>query len=127
MRPLACTPSCGALQVCLHAQLLCCTLLLLISANRFALLWLKLGQGLLKQFCKLQGLLHLGHQGAPPRLYCTPAGCYSLYGQLFLMPVEVVVKSLFTLQPGGALNTPASLFSNSSVSEQQQARRTGAQ
>jgi hypothetical protein len=67
-------------------------------------------------------------------LYLTPAGRYSQYGQLFLMPVEVVVKSLFTLQPGGALNTPPGLLSSSSTSgqqqqqqqQQQQARDTGA-
>lgn len=75
--------------------------------------------------CKLQGFCTWANS-VHRRLYCTPAGHYSLYGQLFLMPVEVVVKSLFTLQPGGTLNTPASMLSNSSVSEQQQARGTGA-
>lgn len=53
--------------------------------------------------------------GLYPQLWC-PEGHYSVYGQLFMLPVEVVVKSLFTLQPGGTLNTPAERQSRQSVS-----------
>eukprot|EP00878_Enallax_costatus_P021372 GHUV01022622.1.p1 GENE.GHUV01022622.1~~GHUV01022622.1.p1 ORF type:complete len:539 (+),score=137.95 GHUV01022622.1:262-1878(+) len=36
--------------------------------------------------------------GPYPQLWC-PEGHYSIYGQLFMLPLEVSVRSLFTIQP----------------------------
>jgi chloride channel 7 len=54
--------------------------------------------------------------GLYPQLWCPPS-TYSVYGQLFLQPLDVAVRSLFSFQPSynhsEVLNTPNTLAATS--------------